>query len=261
MQAPAHLKIAGAFVALVLLSTIGLAQASADTTERQREIETANNNRPKFIKAFVVDDRLSALRREPAAQSEIIHRLRLARAVYIIEHGRDEGSRAKFYRVAVTRRTRGWMLASALAVVNRAGEDERVWKLIESAADELDRITLCKLFIENFSRSRLQARALLRMGEEAERAAVTLSQRARKRLGEADPRNRNATLQDYYLNDSGLDRYNRLRVIFNFNEESASYIYDGKAYKEISRRFPGTEEARIARQRLEIAGQKSARKK
>ena len=261
MQASARFKTAGVFVALVLLSANGLAQAQANTAGGRREIETAGDSRPKFIKAFVVDDRLSALRRGPGAQSEIINRLRLARVVYIIESRRDEGGRARFYRVAVTRRTRGWIHSSALAVASRTGEDERVWKLIESAASEIDRITLCKLFVENFSRSRLQARALLRMGEEAERAAIALSQRARKRLVEVDPRNQNATLKDYYLNDPGLDRYSRLRVVFNFNETSASYTYDGKAYREISRRFPGSEEARIARQRLEAVEQKSARKK
>jgi len=239
---------------LVLFSSLTLARA----TQTSRDTEAATLNRPRLIKAFVVDGRLSALRREANAQSEIINRLRLARPVYIIESKRNEGIHSKFCRVAITRRTRGWILASALVVPGRTGEDERVLKLIESADDEFNRITLCKLFVENFSRSPLTARVLLRMGEEAERVAATLTGRARRRLGDVDPLD--PRLKDYYQNDAGLDRYSRIRVVFSFDEANGRYVYDGRVYREINRRFPGTEEARIARKRLEVAGQKSAHK-
>src|SRR5437667_1313910 len=66
-------------------------------------------------KAFVVDDRLSTLRRGPGLQSEVIHRLRLGHRVYIIGYAKPKAE-PRFCRVAVTRRTRGWILESALAM-------------------------------------------------------------------------------------------------------------------------------------------------
>src|SRR2546427_262745 len=40
--------------------------------------------RAAYQKAFVIDDRLSVLRRQPGLQSEVIHRIRLGHAVYIV---------------------------------------------------------------------------------------------------------------------------------------------------------------------------------
>jgi alpha-aminoadipate carrier protein LysW len=118
---------------------------------------------------------------------------------------------------------------------------------------------LCRLLNEHFSRSRLVPRAMLLLGEEAERAAHTLSQRAHRRLAEvpgADVR-----LRDYYLSDAGLDRYSKLGVVFDFNEATGEFVYDGKAYRELVRRFPGGEEATLARQRLELTSRKMARQR
>lgn len=209
-----------------------------------------------YRKAFVLDDRLSALRREPSVHAEVIHRLRLGRPVFIIA-GRGEES-GRYCRVAVTRRTRGWIYESALAVLGRAGEDVRILRRVETSADTLDRIALCRLLIERFGRSRLVPRALLLIGQEAERVAQTLSQRARRRLGDHGVDDAKITLRDYYLNDTGLDRYSKLGVTFEFNESSAEYVYDGKAYREIVRRFPQCEEAATARARIELTRRKLA---
>jgi hypothetical protein len=210
--------------------------------------------RTNYLKAFVIDDRLSALRREPGLQSEVIRRLRLGRTVYIVSAGSGQN---RFCRVAVTRRTRGWIHSSAIAVQGRAGEDQRVMKLIETASDGFDRIGLCRVLLERFGQSRLVARALLLMGEEADRAAETLTQRARKRLAEVQVSN-STRLRDFYLSDAGLDRYSKLHIVFDFNEASAQFVYDGKAYRDIVRRFPEREEAILARQRLELASKKMA---
>jgi len=141
----------------------------------------------------------------------------------------------------------------------QAGEDLRIMKLIENASDGLDRIGLCRILIERFGQSRVVSRALLLMGEEADRAAETLTQRVRKRL--ADVQLGNATrLSDYYLNDAGLDRYSKLHIVFDFNESISEFVYDGRAYRDIVRRFPDREEAALARQRLELASKKMARR-
>ena len=130
---------------------------------------------------------------------------------------------------------------------------------IEGSIDGVDRITLCRILIDRFGQSRFVPRAMLLLGEEAERVAETLSQRTRKRLAEV--RAADASLRDYYLSDAGLDRYSRLGIVFDFNESTSDFVYDGKAYREIVRRFPNREEAKLARQRLDLTNRKMARQR
>lgn len=210
---------------------------------------------PLYLKAFVIDDRLSALRRAPSIQAVVLRRLRLARPVYIISTRAANNGQPKFFRVAVTRRTRGWIHAAALAVQGRAGEDQRIMNLIEESSDSIDKITLCRL-VERFGKSQLVPRAMLLLGQEAERVAESLSPRTHRRLAEV--RARDARIRDYYLSDAGLDRFSRLGLVFDFDESTGEIIYDGKAYRDIVRRFPKSEEARLARQRLDLASRKSA---
>ena len=92
-------------------------------------------------------------------------------------------------------------------------------------------------------------RALFLMAEEAERAASSLGSRAHRRL--QDTGGQLVTQSDLYLNDPGLDRYSRLRINFDFNETTGQFAYDGRAYREILRRFPRSQEAVQARARLE----------
>lgn len=248
-----------AMLLLIVLSSNAAAQQQPkpDSLHSPGAAGTPLAKRPTFSRAFVVDDRLSTLRREPGLQSEVIHRLRLGHTVYVIARTNGE---PRYCRVAVTRRTRGWILESAIALQGKTGEDRRVMKLIEGAKDGLDRISLCRLLIERFSRSPLVPRALLQMGEESDRAAQTLTQRARKRLADASDENWNASTRDYFLNDVGLDRYSKLRVVFDFNQSTSEYVYDGRAYADLVRRFPNHEAAAPARQRIELVRQKMARR-
>jgi len=244
---------AGVLIVLFLLLASTAPAQSAKPHASSTQASSIRSNR--FIKAFVVDDRLSALRRDADMQSEVIQRLRLGRQVFIIgtKGGRD--GNPTFYRLAVTRRTRGWVHRSALAVPGRPGEDERIMRLIETAADGLDRIAMCELFLERFARSPITPRVMLALAQEADRAASALTRRARKRLAKLDEE----SLRDYYLNDPGLDRYSKLRIKFDFNLATTQYIYDGQAYREIIKRFPGSDEAKRARQRLDRVEQKQAR--
>lgn len=249
--------------AMLLLISFG-----SQTAARQKPNASGNSGavnapakRLTLSKAFVVDDRLSTLRREPDLQSEVIHRLRLGRAVYIVGTARGTArtnADTLYCRVAVTRRTRGWVLGSALALPWKPGEDKRVMKLIEATRDGLDRISLCRLLIERFPQSQLVPRALLLMGEEADRAAQSLTHRARKRLADASDDNWNASTRDYFLNDVGLDRYSKLHIVFDFNESTSEYVYDGRAYADLVRRFPDREEAGRAREHIELDKQKRA---
>jgi hypothetical protein len=61
------------------------------------------------------------------------------------------------------------------------------------------------------------------------------------------------------MNDTGLDRYNKLGVLFDYNQSTSDYVYEGKAYRELVKRFPDTKEAKLARQHIEADKQKMAR--
>lgn len=247
--------------AAILILLLGAAASSslAQFTKKPAKSTVAKDSAqsPVFLKAFVVDDRLSALRRDAGLQSEVIRRLRLGHAVFIVSSSKAKANQPKFWRVAVTRRTRGWIHESALAIQGRAGEDQRLIKLIERANDGVDRITLCRILNQRFEKSRLVPRAMLLLGQEAEHAAETLSQRAHRRLAEV--RSAGANLRDYYLSDASLDRYSKLGVAFDFNESTGEFVYNGRAYRELVGRFPESQEATLARQRLELIRRKMAR--
>jgi len=48
--------------------------------------------------------------------------------------------------------------------------------------------------------------------------------------------------------------------LFDFNQSTSEYVYDGDAYRKIVRRFPDTEQAKVARERLEAVKQKLTRR-
>jgi hypothetical protein len=223
---------------LVSLSCSGFAQTNAKARSAER-----------YARAVVVDDRLSALRSEAGVQSRVLRRLRL----FIIGSKGAAKDQPRFYRVAVTRRTRGWIHESALAVPGRPFEDERVIKLIATMSDPFDRVSLCRLFLDHFGRSPLAPRALLLMAEESDAAAASLSRRAAARLEGVDLSKLNVRRRDLYLSDPGLDRYSRLRLNFGFDEATGTYVYDGQAYRELIRRFPTSPEAERARAILAAA--------
>jgi hypothetical protein len=246
---------------ILIAAMLALPVASAAQTAPKAKPATQQSAQaPRLLKAFVVDDRLSVLRRGADMKSQVAQRLRLARPVYIVGSSSGEAGQPKFYRVAVTRRTRGWIHASALAIPSRSGEDRRLVKLAEDATDGLDRIALCLLLTEQFKTSPLVPQALLITGGEAERAASTLSQRARKRLATVDPKASGVRLRDYYLSDTALDRFSKLGVSFDFDEEAREYVYDGNAYRAIIKRFPASEAAKTARAKLDLVEQKLARR-
>jgi len=213
----------------------------------------------RLTRAYVIDDRLSALRREADIQSPVMQRLRLARPVFIITTKNGAQEKNGFFRIAITRRTRGWIHRSALALPTLAGEDARVMELIDKSYKGLERITLCRLFADQFRRSPLLPKALLAMAQESDRAASSLNRSVAKRLSDLNPMD-DVEKQDYYLSDPGLDRYSRLGIRFRFDQSTGKYAYDGQAYRDIIRLFPESEEAARARARLESLSQRQARK-
>ena len=190
--------------------------------------------------AVVVDERLSALRATPDLSGTLIRRVGRGRFV-AIRGFKTTTDGVVFYRVGVSSRTQGWMQREAVVSAHNPGDDERLISLILNSSD-FDRIARARIFLNMFPRSPLRPKVLLLFGEAAEEAAARLTRDAVRRLGALD-----AT---YYLNYTGLDRYNRQGIRFTFIGTTRQFHYDGAAWRELLRRYPKSPEAIKAAQRL-----------
>jgi hypothetical protein len=155
-----------------------------------------------------------------------------------------------FYRVAVTKRTNGWIQSEAVVSTVRKNDDERLLRLIQNSED-FDRVVRARIFLDVFQRSILRPAVLMLYGEAAERAAQRLSRDAVRRLDEKEMAAGGAPLFSYFLNYNGLDRYRRQGVAFVFDPATRQFHYDGASWREILRRHPRSPEAEDARKRLE----------
>ncbi|HEV2704657.1 MAG TPA: hypothetical protein VGV59_01955 [Pyrinomonadaceae bacterium] len=205
--------------------------------------------------AVVVDERLSALRDAPDLTATLLRRIGRGRLVALTGARRD-GDGVTFYRVAVTRRTSGWMQGEAFVSAGRAGDDERLLRLIRGS-EEFDRIERARLFLEHFPSSRLRPAVLLLYADAAASAAARLTRDALRRLDDGEMRAGDAPPHSYFLNFNGLDRYNRNGVRFVFDRATRQFDYDGAAWREIVRRHPRSPEAEEARARLSAHGRRA----
>ena len=198
--------------------------------------------------AVVADERLAALRSSPDASARLLRRLSRGRFVSVrgSTRGRDG---LLFHQVFVTRRTSGWVQSEAVVSSWRSGDDERLARLLEGA-DEFDRVARAKIFLDLFSRSPLRAKVLLIYGDAAEEAAAKLSREAERRFERRELPTNGAPEFSYYLNYSGLDRYNRQGVTFTFDRSTKHLHYEGWAWREIVRRYPNSPEAVEAQKRV-----------
>jgi hypothetical protein len=199
--------------------------------------------------AVVVDERLAALREDAKPTARLVQRLSRGRAVAITGARRDVDG-FNFYRVAVTRRTRGWLPAESVASPTRAGDDERLLRLIRGSAD-FARLARARIFLEHFPRSPLRPAVLMLLGDEAEAAAAKLSRDAVRRLDEREMAAGGAPLDSYFLNFNELDRYNKQGITFTFERAAKRFRYDGASWREVVRRYPRSLEAAEARRRLD----------
>jgi len=194
--------------------------------------------------AIVVDERLSALRLTPDLSGVLIRRVGRGRFV-AIRGAKSTLDGIVFYRVSISSRTQGWMQREAVISPYHRGDDERLFSLIQSSSD-FDRIARGRIFLTVFPRSALRPQVLLLFGEAAEEAAARLTRDASRRLGALD--------LTYYLNYSGLDRYNRQGIRFRFDRTTRQFHYDGAAWKELIRRYPKSPEAIKAAERQSRSG-------
>ena len=195
--------------------------------------------------AIVVDERLAALRTTPELNGSLIRRLGRGRLVAIrsLKTNRDG---VTFFFVNVTTRTRGWIQRESVVSPSRHGDDTRLFRLIQQSHD-FDRVTRARIFLEHFRRSPLRPAVLLLLGDTAEELAAKLTTQAQRKLT-TDPGE--APDFSYFLNYSGLDRYNRQGIHFTFDPATKRLHYDGAAYRLLLRHHPHSPEAIDARQRL-----------
>jgi len=148
----------------------------------------------------------------------------------------------------VTRRTHGWIQRDAVVSPSHSGDDRKLLTLIQRSTG-FDRIARARIFLDLFPRSPLRPEVLLLLGDTAESLAEKLSLDAARRLKD-DPGD--APEFSYYLNYTGLDRYNRQRVNFVFDNATKRFHYNGAAWHELIRVYPRSSAAREARKRLDL---------
>ena len=220
-----------------------LSFAPLSLNAQQRRAPPAGGQR-----AVVVDERLSALRDAPELSARLLQRMSRGRMVAITSAKRSPDG-LTFYRVVVTRRTRGWLQSEAVVSPARVGDDERLLRLIRGSKD-FDRIVRARIFLDLFPKSSLRPAVLMLYAEAAEEAAGKLSREAVRRLDESEMTANGAPLFSYFLNYNGLDRYNRQGINFVYDRAAKQFHYDGESWREILRRYPRSQEAAEARARL-----------
>jgi hypothetical protein len=194
---------------------------------------------------IVVDERLAALRRTPSLSGDLVRRLGRGRRV-AIRGSKTNPDGVVFLLVNVTSRTHGWIQREAVVSNSRSGDDQRLLDLIK-AANGFDRIVRARIFLDHFPRSPLRPTVLLILGNTAQSQAQDLSRAAAKRVHQFPA---SAPEFTYFLNYTGLDRYNRQRVTFIFHAPTKRLYYDGAAWRELLRRDPNSPEAIEARAHL-----------
>jgi len=197
--------------------------------------------------AVVVDERLAALRATPQLNGKLVRRLSRGRLV-AVRSFKSSADGITFLLVNVSSRTHGWIQRDAVVSPSRSGDDRRLLTLIQSS-NGFDRIARARIFLDHFPRSPLRPEVLLLLGDTAESVAEKLSRDAARRLKQ-DPGD--APEFTYYLNYTGLDRYNRQRVGFIFNKTTKRFHYDGAAWRELIRVYPRSSAASEARKRLDL---------
>lgn len=200
--------------------------------------------------AVIVDERLAALRESPRLNGRLLRRMSRGRTV-TIRGAVTSNDGTVFYRVKVTRRTRGWLQREAVASPSRAGDDRRLYRLME-ASEDFDRIARARIFLDFFPRSSLRPSVLLAYATMADVVADKLTREAKRRLDAREMAAGGASDSSYFLNYVGLDRFNRQGIRFVFEPREKQLRYDGAAWRELARRYPRTAAAEQARKRLGI---------
>lgn len=209
----------------------------------------ASSKKSRSLLAYVFDERFSVLRTQPGAEAAFLRRLRVGHRVFIPTNG-AETAHPKYRKVVVSRNVVGWMPAAALAAPGIAGDDEKLFRYALAQPDEKALIAL-RILTAHFDRSPLRARALLRLGQLADAVSARLSNRANRTLDKEELQLPDGIdEEDLFANYRGLDRFASFGVRFIYLRKSDRFLYCGEAFREILRRYPESQEAVPARERL-----------
>jgi len=238
---------------LILLSFNTEAQKRSVKPKPKPKAVTIQKNEANADKAIVIDERLAVLRNAPSLFAKPIQRMRRGRVLMIFESKDADG--VTFYRVKAVPGGAGWVQKEAVAGKFRRGDDERLARLVQSS-DGFDQIERAQIFLENFPDSPFRPSILLLFGDLMEEVALKLSTDAAKRLSRREMAASGAPLHSFYLNYSGLDRYQRLGIGFAFNSNTRLFHYNGASWLEIIEKSPTTNEAKEAQKRLNFLKEK-----
>jgi hypothetical protein len=242
------------FVSAAAVCVVAALTLTFCTPQTARAQTFAVKQRRQFVpgrRAVVIDDRLAALRAAPDIKAPLVQRLRHGRAVGLLGPARAGRDGVRFYFVAVSRNTRGWLVTESLVRARHPQDAARLMTLIEESNDPFVRARLARLCADEFGGMAVAPRALLALGQAAEAAATRLTRDARRRAGgAAEEVGGRLGEREYALNYVGLDRYNRLGVTFNYDDTTQRIVYDGAAYRELVRKYPRSAAAEEARERL-----------
>lgn len=241
---------------LVLISLFSFSSFS-----QRRTAPRSSKPKPAAVKkatneAVIIDQRLAVLRSSPSLYAKPIQRMSGGRRIAIGESKNADG--VTFYRVNMSSKTSGWVQADAIASVSRAGDDERLAKLVQGSQG-FERIERASIFIEMFPKSSFRPSILLLFGDLVETESEKLSGRATRSLDRREMAASGAPLHSFYLNYPFLDRFRKLGIVFLFNSNTRNYHYDGETWKEIVRKYPESREAVEAQKRLNSLREKLER--
>jgi hypothetical protein len=197
--------------------------------------------------AVVIDERLAAVRATAQFNGKLVRRLSRGRLV-AVRSFKTSADGITFLLVNVSSRTHGWIQRDAVVSPSRSGDDRRLLTLIRRSTG-FDRLARARIFLDHFPRSPLRPEVLLLLGDTAESLAEKLSVDAARRLKDDLG---DAPEFSYYLNYTGLDRYNRQRVGFIFDKNTKRFHYDGAAWRDLIRVYPRSSAASEARKRLDL---------
>jgi len=242
---------------LPLLTTIVIIAAglAGQSFAQSKKAATAVKGKPAAVRSveigqsgIVIDETLSVLRKTPSLFSESIQRMRRGRKLQIL--GIIEADGVRFYKVTAPPANYGWVQAEAVFGKFRAGDEERLARLVQ-ASDGFEQIEVAVEFFSLYPNSKFRPSILLLYGDLLEEVATKMSKDATSRLNRKEMAATAAPLHSYYLNFVSLDRYRKLGVIFVFNSATKQFHYDGASWKEIAAKFAASQEAVEAGKRLD----------
>lgn len=243
------MKFPLSLLSLLLLCVFFLTFNAAAQKHRAHSPKSAAFSQKTNVKTgVVIDETLAVLRASPSLFADARRRLRRGREVRILGEHRADG--VAFYEVAVSKKSAGWIQTDAVFGKFRKEDELRLARLA-LVSRGFEQMEITAQFLEIYPDSKLRPAILLLFGDLAEYAAAELSRSANKRLKLGEMAAIGAPVHSFYLNFGSLDRYRRLGIVYFFDPQTKKFYYNGKVWREITKKFPASNEAAEARKRLE----------